>query len=43
MTGTIDPNSIGKQASLGCIRVPRAALRLFRRAVPLGAPVTIRD
>lgn len=41
--GTEHPESIGHYASLGCIRVPKAALGLLRRVVPLGAPVTIRD
>ena len=39
--GTSRPGSIGRYASLGCIRVPRPALRLLERVVPLGAPVTI--
>ena len=39
--GTAEPASIGHYASLGCIRVPNAALGLLRRVVPLGAPVTI--
>jgi len=41
--GTAHPDSIGHYASLGCIRVPTAALRLLRRVVPLGAPVTVHD
>jgi L,D-transpeptidase catalytic domain len=41
--GTSDPGSIGHYASLGCIRVPNAALGLMRRVVPLGAPVTIHS
>jgi lipoprotein-anchoring transpeptidase ErfK/SrfK len=41
--GTEHPQSIGTYASLGCIRVPRRALGLLRRVVPLGAPVTIRS
>ena len=40
--GTENPDSIGHHASLGCIRVSEAALRLLRRVVPLGAPVLIR-
>ena len=40
--GTDNPGSIGSYASLGCIRVSEAALRVLERAVPLGAPVTIR-
>jgi lipoprotein-anchoring transpeptidase ErfK/SrfK len=40
--GTPHSGSIGSYASLGCIRVTEAALRVLRRAVPLGAPVTIR-
>jgi lipoprotein-anchoring transpeptidase ErfK/SrfK len=39
--GTSQPSSIGRYASLGCIRVPRPALRLLERIVPLGGPVTI--
>ena len=39
--GTAEPSSIGRYASLGCIRVPRPALRLLERAVPLGDPVSI--
>lgn len=39
--GTTHPSSIGHYSSLGCIRVPDRALRLMRRVVPLGAPVTI--
>jgi lipoprotein-anchoring transpeptidase ErfK/SrfK len=39
--GTSRPGSIGRYASLGCIRVPRPALRLLERIVPLGGPVTI--
>lgn len=41
--GTAHPDSIGRYASLGCIRVPAPALRLMRRVVPLGAPVTIHQ
>lgn len=39
--GTENPSSIGTYASLGCIRVSESALRILRRAVPLGAPVTV--
>jgi lipoprotein-anchoring transpeptidase ErfK/SrfK len=39
--GTAEPSSIGRYASLGCIRVPQAALHLLERTVPLGGPVTI--
>ena len=39
--GTSQPSSIGRYASLGCIRVPRPALQLLERTVPLGGPVTI--
>ena len=39
--GTAEPSSIGQYASLGCIRVPAAALRVLERTVPLGGPVTI--
>lgn len=41
--GTENPGSIGSRASLGCIRVSETALRLLRRAVPLGAPVLIHQ
>jgi len=40
--GTDHPDTIGTYASLGCIRVSESALRVLRRAVPLGAPVRIR-
>jgi len=40
--GTNNPESIGSYASLGCVRVPKAALDVLFRAVPLGAPVEIR-
>jgi lipoprotein-anchoring transpeptidase ErfK/SrfK len=39
--GTESPSSIGTYASLGCVRVGEAALRILRRTVPLGAPVTV--
>ncbi|MDX6545915.1 MAG: hypothetical protein QOG02_1689 [Gaiellales bacterium] len=39
--GTESPSSIGSYASLGCVRVSETALRILRRAVPLGAPVTV--
>jgi lipoprotein-anchoring transpeptidase ErfK/SrfK len=39
--GTENADSIGSRASLGCIRVSEAALRLLRRVVPLGAPVLV--
>ena len=39
--GTSEAGSIGRYASLGCIRVPLPALRLLERTVPLGGPVTI--
>jgi lipoprotein-anchoring transpeptidase ErfK/SrfK len=41
--GTAHPDSIGQYASLGCIRVPTAALGLLRRVVPLGAPVIVHN
>jgi hypothetical protein len=41
--GTTHTGSIGTYASLGCIRVSAAALRLLHRAVPLGAPVIIHS
>lgn len=39
--GTDDPSSIGRDASLGCVRVGAAALSLLRRTVLLGSPVVI--
>jgi lipoprotein-anchoring transpeptidase ErfK/SrfK len=39
--GTNHPESIGTYASLGCVRVPEAALKVLYRAMPLGAPVII--
>lgn len=39
--GTDKPASIGTYASLGCVRVPDAALKVLYRSMPLGAPVTI--
>jgi hypothetical protein len=39
--GTDKPSSIGAYASLGCVRVGSAALRLLQKTVPLGAPVVV--
>jgi hypothetical protein len=39
--GTSHPETIGTYASLGCVRVSEAALKVLYRAMPLGAPVTI--
>jgi hypothetical protein len=39
--GTLDPASIGRAASNGCVRAPTAGLRLLMRRVPLGAPVFV--
>ena len=39
--GTDNPSSIGAYASLGCVRVGTAALRLLQKTVPLGAPVVV--
>jgi hypothetical protein len=39
--GTDNPSSIGAYASLGCVRVGSAALRLLEKTVPLGAPVIV--
>jgi lipoprotein-anchoring transpeptidase ErfK/SrfK len=36
-------DSIGKQASLGCLRAATATLHALLRVVPLGAPVFIRS
>lgn len=35
-------NVFGKASSDGCIRIPRSALRLLARTVPLGTPVLVR-
>jgi hypothetical protein len=40
--GTPQTASIGRAASLGCLRAPTAGLRVLMRRVPLGAPVFIR-
>ena len=40
--GTPQPETVGKPVSLGCMRAHRRDMRALMRAVPLGAPVTIR-
>jgi hypothetical protein len=40
--GTPQTDSIGRAASLGCLRAPTAGLRVLMRRVPLGAPVFVR-
>jgi hypothetical protein len=40
--GTPQPETVGQAASLGCMRAHRRDIRALMRAVPLGAPVTIR-
>jgi lipoprotein-anchoring transpeptidase ErfK/SrfK len=39
--GTLEPGTLGKAASLGCVRAPRSGLRVLIRRVPLGTPVFI--
>ena len=41
--GTIDPKSIGTQASQGCIRMLNADVEELYGMVPSGTPVTIQD
>ena len=40
--GTGDPSSIGRAASLGCIRLPNDLITKLHTLVPLGTPVEIR-
>jgi lipoprotein-anchoring transpeptidase ErfK/SrfK len=40
--GTIAPASIGRAASLGCMRAADRDVRALTRALPLGAPVVVR-
>lgn len=40
--GTPQTESIGRAASLGCLRAPTAGLRMLMRRIPLGAPVFVR-
>jgi lipoprotein-anchoring transpeptidase ErfK/SrfK len=40
--GTDQPATIGRAASLGCLRVPNDVVRWFFRNVPAGTPVLIR-
>ncbi|WP_320670103.1 L,D-transpeptidase [Patulibacter defluvii] len=40
--GTPSPGTIGRAASLGCLRAGRSPLRRLLRTVPLGTPVVIR-
>jgi len=40
--GTSHPETIGKAASLGCMRARRADLRYLLKVLPLGTPVRIR-
>jgi lipoprotein-anchoring transpeptidase ErfK/SrfK len=39
--GTPEASSIGRAASLGCMRAPAAGLHVLMRRVPLGAPVFV--
>jgi hypothetical protein len=40
--GTPQPESVGQAVSLGCMRAHRRDIEALMRAVPLGAPVTVR-
>ena len=40
--GTDDPDSIGKQVSHGCIRVPNDVISYLAATVPMGTPVEIK-
>ena len=40
--GTSNPSSIGKAASLGCVRLPNEVITLLYAMVPIGTPVEIR-
>lgn len=40
--GTNRPDSIGKAASLGCVRLPNDMITLIHEMVPIGTPVEIR-
>jgi lipoprotein-anchoring transpeptidase ErfK/SrfK len=40
--GTDQPQTIGRAASLGCLRVPNRVVRWFLQNVPAGTPVLIR-
>lgn len=40
--GTNNPSSIGRAASLGCVRLPNELITLLHRLVPIGTPVEIR-
>jgi len=41
--GTQQPETIGHEVSLGCMRASTADMHALMRAVPLGAPVFVRD
>lgn len=41
--GTNKPDSIGKAASLGCVRLPNDVISELAGMVPLGTPVEIRN
>jgi hypothetical protein len=40
--GTPQPETVGKEISLGCMRAHRRDIRALMRTVPLGSPVTVR-
>ncbi len=40
--GTIDPSSVGKDVSFGCIRMTNEAITRLANALPIGVPVEIR-
>ena len=41
--GTRDPESIGKQVTKGCVRMPNEEVEELYSIVPIGTPVTIID
>ncbi len=41
--GTIEPESIGKQATAGCVRMKNEDVEELYRLVPPGTPVTVTD
>ena len=40
--GTNDPTSLGRDVSLGCIRMPNEAIAALAAELPLGVPVDVR-
>jgi len=41
--GTIEPDSIGTQATAGCVRMKNEEVEELYRLVPVGTPVTVSD